>query len=52
MVFICGCRSLSKNAEAVYVEPLLQETMGRSLSGSLCSLGKKDMVCVEIPSER
>ena len=26
---MCGCKSLSKNAEAVYVGPFVQEIMGR-----------------------
>ena len=49
---MCGCRNLSKRAKAVYVGPFVQETMGQSLSGFLCSFGKKYMVCVEISSGR
>ena len=41
VIFICGCKSLSKKAEAVYVGPFVHEIIGLSRRGFLCNLGRK-----------
>ena len=48
----CGCKSLFRNTKALHVGPSVQETMGLNFSGRLWILGRKYMVCVDVPSAR
>ena len=52
VAFMWGCKNLSNRAEAVYVGPLVQDTMGRSLIGHLCNFGRKYMDCVDTSTGR
>ena len=33
--FMCGCKSLSRNAEALHVGPFVHDTIGLTFSGNL-----------------
>lgn len=43
---MCGWSHLSRKADAFSVGPFVAETIGLTLSGSLCILGRKYIVCV------
>ena len=44
--FMYSWRVLSRNAEAVCVGLLMDETIGLTFSGYLCALGKKYIICM------
>ena len=48
VIFMCGCKSLSKKADAVQVGPFVHEIMGLIFTGFLQSLGRKYIVCVNV----